>query len=149
MRAAGLLDKVATPHTVVTDLMHGLNLPSWDRRLGGLNFFAFRQDNNPLATGTYPAPAIRVPRGTIFHAETSGHRHHIKARAAERHAHVSLTRAFRLHLPTGTRREVLGADIQVIEEHVAHPTPTAPSAHRPVCRVVSAPAYRRGVSVCG
>src|SRR5256885_14004096 len=49
MRAAGLLDKVATPHTVVTDLMHGLNLPSWDRRPGGLNFFAFRQADNPLA----------------------------------------------------------------------------------------------------
>jgi hypothetical protein len=73
MRAAGLLDAVPTPHTVVTDLMHGLNVPSWDGRNGGLNFFAFRQDNNPLATGTYPAPAIRVPRGAIFHAETHGH----------------------------------------------------------------------------
>jgi hypothetical protein len=58
--------------TVQRDLLHGLQIPTWD---GAKNiiFFTFADADNPAAiNGTYPAATIRVPRGAIYHCETSG-----------------------------------------------------------------------------
>ena len=62
----------STAHTVMPDLLHGLTLPTWDGRKN-LVFMTFRDGDNPFATGTFPGPTIRVPRGKIFHAKTHGH----------------------------------------------------------------------------
>lgn len=72
MAAAGYLN-VATPHTVERDLMHGVNMPTWDNRPGGMNFMLIREAGNPAAVGNFPGPTIRVPRGVVFHATTLGH----------------------------------------------------------------------------
>jgi len=71
MANAGLTKKVRKAGTLFTDLMHGMKIETWD----GLEmmFFLFRQNDNPLAKGTFPAPTVRCPRGALFHAETSGH----------------------------------------------------------------------------
>jgi len=71
MANAGLTKKVRKIGTLFTDLMHGMKIPTWDGQK--LTFFLFRQQDNPLAKGTFPAPTVRVPRGALFHAETSGH----------------------------------------------------------------------------
>jgi hypothetical protein len=74
MLAAGFQDKVSKPHTVERDLMHGVKLPSWDSRPDRLFFGLLRDGDNPATRGgNYPAAAIRMPRGVIFHAETQGH----------------------------------------------------------------------------
>jgi hypothetical protein len=74
MLAAGFQDKVSNPHTVQRDLMHGMKIPTWDHRPGDLVYFLFRDGDNPATgSGNYPAAAIRLPRASIFHAETSGH----------------------------------------------------------------------------
>ncbi len=72
MLAAGLLTGVATEHTWETDLLHGIQVATWDNRPNGLTFFTFDQPNNPTASGTFPGPTVRVPRGAIFHATTRG-----------------------------------------------------------------------------
>jgi len=72
MLAAGLQDKVSTPHVVERDLLHGLDLDTWDG-LKKIMFYTFRDGDNPTANGTYPAPAVRVPRGALFHSQTQGH----------------------------------------------------------------------------
>ena len=72
MLAAGFQSKVTTPRTVQRDLLHGLVLTTWDNRPNGLRFFTFADQDNPSATGTYPGPTLRVPRGAIFHGATQG-----------------------------------------------------------------------------
>jgi hypothetical protein len=73
MAAAGFQSKPSTPHTVTRDLMHGMVIPTWDLRPGGLIFFLFRDDDNPTASnGSYPAATIRVPRGAIFFGDSHG-----------------------------------------------------------------------------
>ncbi len=72
MLAAGYLSHVTAPHVVQRDLLHGLQVPTWDgQKL--LNFMTFRDGDNLSAIGTFPGPTIRVPRGAIFHGETHGH----------------------------------------------------------------------------
>ena len=72
MAAAGFQDTPKVPHTVQRDLMHGLKLPTWDGAKE-LIFFTFADDDNvSTSMGTYPAATIRVPRGVVFHGETSG-----------------------------------------------------------------------------
>lgn len=71
MAAAGFQNPPAAPHTVQRDLLHGLSLPTWDG-LKKLFFMTFADNDNPAAKmGTYPGPTIRVPRGVIYHCETS------------------------------------------------------------------------------
>jgi FtsP/CotA-like multicopper oxidase with cupredoxin domain len=92
MAAAGFLVKAdgtgkpSTPHTVQRDLMHGMVVRPWDNQR--MMFFLFRDadavDNgldpvnpgdpafNPK-TGSFPGAVIRVPRGSIYHCQTSGH----------------------------------------------------------------------------
>lgn len=76
MVAAGFQNPplVGVPQNVVErDLLHGLNLVTWDNRPNGLNFFTFDDPSNPATiNGNYPAATIRVPRGAIFHCLTSG-----------------------------------------------------------------------------
>ncbi len=72
MAAAGFLKGPSIPHTVTRDLLHGLDIPTWDG-LKKLKFFLIRDSDNPNANGTYPGPTCRVPRGVIFHATTQGH----------------------------------------------------------------------------
>lgn len=70
--AAGFQDTPKVPHTVQRDLMHGLKLPTWDGRKE-ITYFTFTDGDNPATgMGTYPAATIRVPRGVVFHCETSG-----------------------------------------------------------------------------
>lgn len=73
--AAALIQKtVSTPHTVQRDLMHGLKLPTWDDPDKEIDFMTFRdKDNDATGGGNWPGATIRVPRGVIFHCETSGH----------------------------------------------------------------------------
>ncbi|MBI5056518.1 MAG: multicopper oxidase domain-containing protein [Nitrospirae bacterium] len=67
------------PHTVGRSLMHGGTITSWDG-LKALRFFTFMdpdifQTFDPVATngvgGVWPGPTIRVPRGVVFHGQTS------------------------------------------------------------------------------
>ncbi len=72
MAAKGYQDEPSTPHTVQRDLMHKIEMPTWDGKV--LNFFVFRdKDNDATGGGNWPGAAIRVPRGVVFHCETSGH----------------------------------------------------------------------------
>jgi hypothetical protein len=77
MQAAGYLTP-SHPYTVARDLMHGMDINTWDKGLPGqivdkLKFFLFRDNdllgifNNPQ----FPAPTVRVPRGAIFHGATA------------------------------------------------------------------------------
>ncbi|GFO68816.1 hypothetical protein GMLC_23950 [Geomonas limicola] len=71
MAAAGYQNPPATPHTVQRDLLHGLKMPTWDGKKQ-LFFMTFADNDNPAAkNGTFPGPTLRIPRGVIFHAETS------------------------------------------------------------------------------
>ena len=73
MAAAGYQNPPLTPNTVQRDLMHDLLVPTWDG-LKTLAFFVFADADNPAAIlGTFPGPTIRVPRGVVFHCESSGH----------------------------------------------------------------------------
>jgi len=72
MAAAGYQNLPSTPHTVMRDLLHGARLTAWDGK--ELNFMLLRDHDNPATgDGNYPGATIRVPRGAIFHCETSGH----------------------------------------------------------------------------
>ncbi|MBI2906890.1 MAG: carboxypeptidase regulatory-like domain-containing protein [Chloroflexi bacterium] len=73
MAAAGLQKTPSTPHTVMRDLLHGADIPTWDGAKR-LKFFLFRDGDNPATgDGNFPGATIRVPRGVIFHGETKGH----------------------------------------------------------------------------
>ncbi|MRR34317.1 hypothetical protein EG829_06370, partial [bacterium] len=74
MAAAGLQDPPSTPHTVQRDLLHGLKLPAWNDPDKEINFMTFRDgDNDATGGGNWPGATIRLPRGVVFHCETSGH----------------------------------------------------------------------------
>ncbi len=74
MQAAGFLGNPVAPHTVHRTLMHGMTIPSWDNRDGGLLFFLFEDDDlkSPFNAPVYPGPTPRVPRGAVFHGFTHG-----------------------------------------------------------------------------
>jgi hypothetical protein len=58
------------PNTVRRNLMHGTDIDMWDGQR--VRFFTFSDPDIPsTSAGVWPAPAIRVPRGVIFHGETS------------------------------------------------------------------------------
>ncbi len=72
MAAAGFQNPPKLVHTVQRDLLHNLVLPTWDGQKN-LVFYAFADADNPsAAAGTWPGATIRMPRGAIFHCETSG-----------------------------------------------------------------------------
>jgi len=71
MAMAGFQDEPSEPHTVQRDLMHGDDIDTWDGKK--LLFFLFRDKDNDALDGNYPGATIRIPRGAIFHSETSGH----------------------------------------------------------------------------
>ena len=75
MAAAGYLrtNPPSRAHTVQRDLMHGDKLPTWDGQ--DMEFFLFRDADgiNAAKDGSFPGPTNRLPRGVIFHCETSGH----------------------------------------------------------------------------
>jgi FtsP/CotA-like multicopper oxidase with cupredoxin domain len=81
MAAAGYVSTVVSgvtlpipsrPHTVQRDLLHGMSMPTWDN-LKQLVFYTFTDPDIPATSmGTWPGATIRVPRGTIYHCETSG-----------------------------------------------------------------------------
>jgi FtsP/CotA-like multicopper oxidase with cupredoxin domain len=61
------------PNTVDRRLFSAINVPKWDNPASTMQFFAFAEASNPLASGgVWPAPTIRVPRGVIFHGESQG-----------------------------------------------------------------------------
>jgi multicopper oxidase len=73
MAAAGLRNAPSIPHTFKLDLLHGMNLTTWDSRPGGLNFMLIGDPDSPVASGgTFPGPIVRVPRGVVYHCETQG-----------------------------------------------------------------------------
>ncbi len=73
MAAAALQNVPSVPHTVQRHLFVGRPITTWDNRAGGLNFFLFDDKDNPTTGGgTYPAATVRVPRGAVFHGETTG-----------------------------------------------------------------------------
>lgn len=72
MAQAGIQSAPSVPHTVQRDLLHGLKIPTWDG-LKEMQFFVFRDKDNPSLSGNYPAGTIRVPRGCIFHGMVEGH----------------------------------------------------------------------------
>lgn len=72
MAAAGLQNAPSVAHTVQRDLLMVLNLPTWDGRKT-IEFMVIGDPDNPAAaSGTYPGPTLRMPRGVIFQGETQG-----------------------------------------------------------------------------
>lgn len=58
------------PSTVRLRLMHGQDIDMWDGKK--VKFYLFSDPDIPATSGgTFPGPTIRVPRGVIFHGETS------------------------------------------------------------------------------
>src|SRR5512134_663355 len=74
MAAAGFLSQnpPAPLHTMQRQLMHGMNLPTWDGQ--DMMFFLFRDPDGVggAKSGAFPAPTLRIPRGVVFHCETAG-----------------------------------------------------------------------------
>ena len=72
MLAAGYQNKVTRAHTAQFDLMSTINIPTWDGQKQ-LAFFVIGDPDNPAAaSGTFPGPTLRMPRGVIFQGETQG-----------------------------------------------------------------------------
>lgn len=72
MFAAGFQNAVTRAHTAQFELMSTINMPTWDG-LKQLAFYVIGDPDNPAAaSGTYPGPTLRLPRGVIFQAETQG-----------------------------------------------------------------------------
>jgi hypothetical protein len=58
---------------VQRDLINGFTLTTWDNRPGGLSVMAIGDpDSRDFGGGQWPGPAVRVPRGVIFHCEAQG-----------------------------------------------------------------------------
>jgi len=58
------------PNTVKVTLLHGTVIPMWDGK--NVGFFTIGDGNVPAASaGIWPGPTIRVPRGSIYHAQTA------------------------------------------------------------------------------
>ena len=73
MAAAGFQKTPGTPHTVERDLMHGVDILTWDGAKD-LVFYTFRDKDNPATGGgNFPGATIRMPRGVIFHCNSQGH----------------------------------------------------------------------------
>jgi len=72
MAAAGFQGAPTIAHTVQRDLLHTLSLPTWDGRTNLIFYVIGDPDNPAAASGTYPGPTVRMPRGVIFQAETQG-----------------------------------------------------------------------------
>lgn len=63
------------PNTVHRRLFSQIAIPKWDVPAVNptMGFFAFGENTNPLASGgVWPAPTIRIPRGVIFHGDSTG-----------------------------------------------------------------------------
>ncbi len=72
MAAAGHQNAPSQAHTVQRELLHGMKMPTWDGAKE-LVFMTFRDKDNPATRdGNWPAATLRIPRGVIFHGETSG-----------------------------------------------------------------------------
>jgi len=72
MLAAGFQNQVSVPHTVQRRLLHSMRQVTWDG-LKAMEFFVFTDQDNPATVaGNFPAATIRLPRGVVFHGETSG-----------------------------------------------------------------------------
>jgi len=73
LAAAGFQRAPDVAHTVVMELMHGVNLPTWDLRPGGMAFFLFKNpDSNGVTGDEFPSATLRVPQGVVFHCTTDG-----------------------------------------------------------------------------
>jgi hypothetical protein len=73
LTAANIQRAPRDPHTVEINLMHGVDIDSWDNRKGKLHFFLFDNPDINSANGNeYPSPTLRMPRGVVFHCNTSG-----------------------------------------------------------------------------
>ncbi|MCU0586558.1 MAG: multicopper oxidase domain-containing protein [Syntrophobacteraceae bacterium] len=73
--ALGIARNPPSPlHTVQRTLLNRISLPTWDGRPGGLQVMAIADPDlrSPFGGGQWPGPAIRVPRGTIFHCAGKG-----------------------------------------------------------------------------
>ena len=73
LAAAGYQTPPLTPHTVVLDLMHGIQHDTWDLRPDGMQWFLFANDDAiGITNDEYPTATLRCPQGVVFHCETSG-----------------------------------------------------------------------------
>ncbi len=77
LAAAGIQRAPDVAHTVVVNLMHGVNIETWDNRDRPLEFFLFdNPDINLIGNvdpkDAFPSPTMRIPRGVVFHCTTSG-----------------------------------------------------------------------------
>lgn len=72
--AAGIQRPPKVPHTMEINLMHGVDLDTWDNRDRKMHFFLFMNPdiNDPNSVDTFPGPTLRMPRGVVFHCTTSG-----------------------------------------------------------------------------
>jgi hypothetical protein len=71
MQAAGLQGPPIATHTVHRHMMSGHRINAWDGK--ELEFFVVSDDDNPTAaSGTWPGPTIRIPRGVVFHTVMKG-----------------------------------------------------------------------------
>ena len=71
MQSLGLAS-VGIPHTVRPRLLNNTTITAWDGAIISNFTISDRNLNSPFNKGFYPAPTLRVPRGSIFHAETQG-----------------------------------------------------------------------------
>lgn len=71
---AGIQRAPDLPHTVNINLMHGIDLDTWDNRNNKMHFFLFSNPdiNNNSSEDSFPSPTLRMPRGVVFHCTTSG-----------------------------------------------------------------------------
>jgi len=74
LTTAGIQRAPKDPHTMEINLMHGVDLDTWDNRKDKLHFFLFSNPdiNNNANRDAFPSPTLRVPRGVVFHCTTSG-----------------------------------------------------------------------------
>lgn len=77
LTTAGIQRAPDIPHTVNINLMHGIQIETWDRRNKPLEFFLFdnpdiNQSGNVDPKDAFPSPTLRMPRGVVFHCTTSG-----------------------------------------------------------------------------
>ena len=63
---------MSIPNTQRIDLMHGEDIKMWNGKK--LEFFLLANPDVPnAASGTFPGPTIRIPRGVVFHGQVNGH----------------------------------------------------------------------------
>jgi FtsP/CotA-like multicopper oxidase with cupredoxin domain len=77
MAANGYASAPVAPNTVSRNLMHGMPITMWDGK--DVTFFLFQDpkllgkdaNGDNFSDGQFPGPTTRVPRGKIFHSQTS------------------------------------------------------------------------------